>query len=260
MRPEALRASCEGSLRRLDLDTIDIYMVHWPLNPQTYPMFAQPGKDAVGAADDQGSDVPRLQDAVATLLQLQREGKIRYLGVSNYGVKRLEELKGIGGRYVVNQVIYNLVSRAAEFELLPHCRRAQIGVMSYMTVMQGLLTDQYATLEEIPDRYARTRHFDSQRNPLARHGGPGVEAKLAWALKEVREIAKEGGWTTADLAIRWAIAVPGMTCVLIGSQSLESLKANVSAAEGRLPAEALERLDRVTRPIKAELGTEFGHL
>jgi aryl-alcohol dehydrogenase-like predicted oxidoreductase len=254
MHPASLRKHCEASLTRLDMDYVDIYMLHWPLHPRTYPIFADTTKAGLSGTHDTALDIPLLEDVVDTLLPLQQSGKIRYLAVSNHGVERLQEIQQIGGAYVVNQVIYNLITRAAEMDLFPFCQQAGIGTIAYMVLMQGLLTDKYDTLDEIPDWYARTRHFDSQRTPKTRHGGPGAEPELVQALQEIRALAAECGCTTADLALKWTVANPAITCALVGTQNMTRLKANIAAVEEPLSADVIERLNTITLPLKEKLG------
>jgi myo-inositol catabolism protein IolS len=254
MHPTTLREHCEASLKRLDMDYVDIYMLHWPLNPRTYPLFADTSRTGLSGTGDNTLDAPLLEDVVAMLLQLQQEGKIRHLGLSNYGTERLREIQQIGGTYVVNQIIYNLITRAAEIEVLPFCQQAGIGTIAYLVLMQGILTDKYATLDDIPDWYIRTRHFSSQRTPKSRHGGPGAEAELIQALQGIRSLAAECDCTTAELALKWTVANPDLTCALAGTQNIERLKANIEAVEAPLSADVLERLNTITQPLKEKLG------
>ena len=254
LRPQALREHCEASLRRLALDYADLYMIHWPLHERSYPLFADVSKQGVSGRTEDPSDIPRLEDAVDTLLDLQTEGKIRSLGLSNYGVERLEEIQGLGGAYAIDQVAYNLLTRAAEDKLMPFCAKTGVGIMAYMVLMQGLLTDRYATLDEIPDWYTRTRHFNCQRNAKTRHGESGAEGLLIQALQGIRRIARDNGYTTAELSLKWVIANPNITCALVGTHSLESLEKNVKAAQEPLAPEILDQLNAVTLPLKQKLG------
>lgn len=254
LHPHDLRASCEASLKRLALDYVDLYMIHWPLHERSYPLFADVSKLGVTGQAGEYSNMPRLDDVVDTLLELQVEGKIRSLGLSNYGVERLQEIQGLGGSYVVDQVAYNLLTRAAEDELMPYCTQTGVGMMAYMVLMQSLLTDRYATLDEIPDWYTRTRHFNCQRNPKTRHGESGAEDLLLQALQGIRRIARDNGYTTATLSLKWVITNPNITCALVGTHSLESLEKNVKAAQDPLAPEILDQLNAVTLPLKQELG------
>ncbi len=248
LHPDTLRKHCEASLQRLAMEYVDIYMIHWPLYERSYPLFSPAGEDTVTPS------VPLLEDVVDMQLQLQSEGKIKHLGLSNYGVERCEELRHIADRFAVNQLVYNLVTRAAEYAVLPYCEQARMGVITYMTLMQGLLTDLYQTLDDIPDWYTRTRHFNSERNPKTRHGEAGVESILVPALQAIRTIAYECHLTTAELALRWTIANQQVTCALVGTQNPKRLKANIEAANEPLPAEVVHRLNTVTEALKGSLG------
>ncbi|MCH8194364.1 MAG: aldo/keto reductase [Planctomycetes bacterium] len=253
LQPQAIRAHCEASLQRLAMDTIDIYMVHWPCNARTYPLFVDSAVMGVTLASGK-ADTPSLPEAVEMLLTLQAEGKIRHLGVSNHAVERLEEIRHLGGEYVVNQLAYNLASRGAEYEILPHCEKTGTGVIAYMVLLQGLLTDRYASLDEVPDWYTRTRHFRADRSPKTRHGEAGAEAQFLEALTGLRALADECGSTLADLAVQWAIAGPGITCALIGTQSTDRLHQAVQAAGRSLAPEVLKHLDALTQSLKEQLG------
>lgn len=254
LHPQSLRSSFEGSLKRLGMEMIDLYMIHWPLNPDTFHMFADLSKQGVSGQTGQAVTVPCLEDAVATLLQLQGEGKIRWLGLSNYGVTQLEKIQSLGGVYAVDQIAYNLVTRAAEFSLLPCCQAQNVGVITYMTLMQGSLTAKYDTLDDIPDWYTRTRHFDCQRNPKTRHGEPGAEPELILALQAIQDLALEIGTSVAELAVQWVLSHPGVTCALVGTHSMTSLKQNVMAAARPLAPDVRERLNTLTAPLKHALG------
>ena len=254
MHPQVLREHCEASLRRLDMDYLDLYMIHWPLALHSYPMFADTTKTGVDDEHGELAAMPALDEAVECLAQLQREGKIRYLGLSNYGVERMKEIRAFGADFAVNQLVYNLLTRAAEIEVLPYCEQVGTGVIAYMVLMQGLLTDRYAGLDDIPDWYTRTRHFDSKRNPKNRHGEAGFESEVEQVLLELRAIARECGYSSADLALKWAVAARGITCALMGTQNLQRLEHNALAIQEALPAEILERLNVISQSLKEKLG------
>ncbi|MCP4402555.1 MAG: aldo/keto reductase [bacterium] len=257
MHPQHLREHCEASLQRLNMDYLDLYMIHWPLTPRTYPMFADTAKAGIGGEQAELDAIPALDEALGCLVQLQREGKIRHLGLSNYGVERMKEIRASGADFAVNQVVYNLLTRAAEMEILPYCEQVGTGVIAYMVLMQGLLTDRYATLEDVPDWYTRTRHFDSKRNPKSRHGEAGFETEITQVLQELRAIAQECGYSSADLAFKWAVAAKGITCALLGTQNLNRLEHNVQTIQEELSAEILERLNMISLSLKEKLGSSL---
>jgi len=245
-RPATLVEHCEASLARLGTDYMDLYMIHWPIHPHAIRHHT--------TDEDLINNPPSLEGAVDTLLRLQREGKIRYLGVSNFGVTRFEEIMAVGGEYVVNQLGYSLLTRAAEMEILPYCQQNNVGVIAYMVLMQGLLADRWRSFDEIPEWQKRTRHFNCERTPLCRHGEAGAEEETLDALDRIRAIAQECDMSMSDLATNWVVANQGVSCVLVGTQNLERLEANVKGVAEPLPLLVVERLNRATEPLMKKMG------
>merc|ERR1740121_915713 len=129
---------------------------------------------------------------------LQREGKIAHIGVSNFGVEQLKEALATGATIAVNQICYNMIFRASEYEVLPFCREHSIQVLCYSVLMQGILTGRYASLADIPLYRTRTRHFDSRTNAKSRHGENGHEALLETTLVALKQIADEAAIPMSD--------------------------------------------------------------
>jgi aryl-alcohol dehydrogenase-like predicted oxidoreductase len=233
--PDTLRARCEASLRRLGTDYIDIYMVHWPV-----------------------TDRP-VEEALEALAGLQRAGKIRAIGVSNFGVHDLGEAARLavahGTGLAIDQLYYNLLSRAIEIGVLPLCRQLGVGVIGYMPLQQGLLSGKYATPTDVPPMRARTRHFSGAR-PRSRHGGPGAEREIFVALDGIRGVAEGLGVSMAELSLAWAIARPGITCTLVGMRNPAQLAGNLAAARLTLAPEVIAELDRITAPVLQALGPD----
>jgi myo-inositol catabolism protein IolS len=219
----------EASLRRLQTDYIDVYMVHWPIR----------GHDPTSSFE--------------VLDELKREGRIRSIGVSNFGVQDLSEAISTGVQIDANQLCYSLLSRAIEFEILPLCQTHQVSATAYMPLMQGLLTGKYQTPEEVPEFRTRTRHFGGDR-PGSRHGEAGAEEETFAAVNAVRDIAKELGQPIANVALAWAMAQPGVDSVLAGARTPEQVARNVQAASLSLPDQVIARLSRVTDALKQKLG------
>ncbi len=232
-RPDLLRQHCEASLSRLGTDYLDLYMLHWPLTDEPAgPVFE-------------------------TLASLQREGKIRHLGLSNFGVRQMHEAVRAAGQagavIAANQLCYNLLSRAIEFEILPECEKLGIGVIAYMPLQQGLLAGKYRSADELPPMRARTRHFDGSR-PLSRHGEPGAEAEVFQAVAEIRVLAEQAGISMAQMAIYWAAHRPGITCAISGVRSLAHLDEALAGVALIPPPGLMERLTEITEPLKRRLG------
>lgn len=227
--PQTLRQHCEASLRRLGTDVIDIYMVHWPITDHS------------------------VADAFATLADLRRTGKIRAIGLSNFGPTQLQEALATGAPLEINQLGYNLLHRAIEFEILPACIQHGIAVSAYMPLMQGLLTGRWRSADEIPQARRRTRHFSSAR-PGVRHGEPGAEAETFAAVAAIAELAAAHELPMADLALAWVAAQPGIATVIAGTRTVAQLEESRRGVNRSLTPELLAELDRLTQPLKARLG------
>ncbi len=227
--PAALREHCEASLRRLNTDFIDIYMVHWPIVDQP------------------------VEDAFATLAALQVEGKIRSIGVSNFGVHQLQEALATGVRIEVDQLCYNLLSRAIEIELMPFCASRQVGILAYSPLAQGLLTGKFHSADEMPPARTRTRHFRGDR-PGSRHGEAGAEEEVFTALEGVRQVAQELHAPVAQVALAWCLGRPEITCVLPGIRTAAQFAENQAGARLKLTPEVKARLDHLTLALREKLG------
>ena len=251
--PEVMREHCEASLRRLGTDYIDLYMVHWPIKPHAIRQF--------GGDEKVAETPPSTEDAFATLVKLREEGKIRHIGVSNFGVKQLAEVLAKGVKIAVNQMAYGMLTRAIEIEILPFCREHGIGIMAYMPLMQGVLTGKYRTPDEVPPKRARIRHFSGDR-PGSRHGEAGAEKETFEALDRIREVAARLsspksdrlGVPMSDLAIAWCVAKEPITCTLAGARNASQVEANARGAEIDLAPEVVAELDGITAPILEKLG------
>jgi aryl-alcohol dehydrogenase-like predicted oxidoreductase len=244
---DTLIAHCEASLKRLQTDYIDLYMIHWPI---TAPSIAHFTSEKI---------LPSVEEAFTALKKLQRQGKIRYVGVNNFGVAPLKEAMATGVSIAVNQLPYSLLSRAIEYEILPYCLQHGVSVIGYMTLLQGVLTDTYPSLEDIPVLQRRTRHFDSRKNKEIRHKGNGAENETNAALNAIRSIAKNHNLSTSDIAIKWAIAQQGNLCALVGSRNTKELKQNIKASSQTLPGDVIDELTAVTEDLKETLGPSFDY-
>lgn len=246
--PDVLIEHCEASLRRLGTDYIDLYMVHWPIAPHSLLHFNARDK------------CPSPAEAFRTLEKLRRQGKIRHIGVSNFGIQYMEEARADGMQIAVNQLPHNLLCRAIELEILPYCRRTGVGVMGYMALMQGLLAGVYPSLDQVPLWRRRTRHFaPSRAGELCRHGETGAEDETSRALAAIRAIADQQGLTMTDIAIRWAVASEGLACTLVGARNPCQLETNVRAATGPLDPKVIASLNAATESLLQKLGPSFDY-
>ncbi len=226
--PDKLIAACEASLRRLGTDYIDLYQVHWPFHDPSF-------EEAYGALD-----------------RLRHEGKIRAIGVSNFGKQDLTDWLAIGDA-ASNQVGYNLVFRAAEYDIAPLCRRNDVAVIAYMPLMQGLLSGRWEKVEDIPLARRRTRHFSSKREGT-RHGERGCERLLMETLGELRCFADAIGLPLATVALCWLLAQPGVSSAIIGARKPQQVVRNIQAAELDIGPAAIAQINEISAPLKRALG------
>jgi aryl-alcohol dehydrogenase-like predicted oxidoreductase len=249
-----LRTHLEASLKRLSVDTVDLYMIHWPIDSNSMAHFAG-GHVSYGQSDHSAkSDVPDSKKAFEILSQLQKEGKIKHIGVSNFGVQQLTEALSTGVKISINQVVYNLLYRAVEYEILPFCKEHNIGVFAYMPLMQGLLTCKWKSPDEVPQYRARTRHFNGKR-PKSRHGEEGVEKETFETLEKIKAISDEYHISLNQIALSWPLQNPAVSCVIVGSTKVEQAQENMTAANFKLPPEVYQKLNEVTNPLKEKLGS-----
>jgi aryl-alcohol dehydrogenase-like predicted oxidoreductase len=212
-------ASIEKSLRRLDSDYIDLYQVHgWDL--------LTPVEETLRALDD-----------------LVRQGKVRYVGCSNWSARHLMKALVLSTQkdwagFVSLQAYYSLVGRDLEHELLPLCREEGVGVLPWSPLSGGFLSGKYRRDNPNPEGARRT-NFQF----------PAIdEARGFDAVDALAEIAEKKGATVAQVALAWLLAQPGVTSIIIGANKMSQLEDNLKAAELDLSEEEVEQLSRTTAP------------
>ncbi len=240
--PDRLRASCEASLRRMGTDYIDLYQIHWPFRQKP-------------VCDLQGNPLavqPNVMEACEVLRTLQNEGKVRNVGLSNFGQQDMDEWFFHGGAES-NQIGYNIVSRAAEYKLIPLCKQVQLGVLAYMPLMQGLLAHRWDSIDSLPVARRRTRHFSGRREGV-RHGGAGYESLLLETMTDLRQFSEAIGVPFATMCIAWVLAQPGITSAIVGGRSPDQVLRNVRAADLNLGPAGIARLNELSGPLKIAMG------
>jgi aryl-alcohol dehydrogenase-like predicted oxidoreductase len=217
LKPARIREAVEASLRRLQVDCIDLYQAH---------------------KDDEATP---LQETLEEFDRLIREGKVRAIGASNYSAARLAEAldtsKRLGlPRYETLQPLYNLYDRAEfEHELQPLCQREQVGVINYYALASGFLTGKYRSAD------------DASRS--ARGGGivtKYLNPRGQRILSALDQAAQRTGATPGQVAIAWVMAQPAVTSPIASATSLPQLQELVRAAQLRLDDETLRSLDRAS--------------
>jgi aryl-alcohol dehydrogenase-like predicted oxidoreductase len=218
-----LRA-CEGSLRRLRTDRIDLYHVH--------------GFDACTPIDE----------SLDALDQLVRDGKVRYLACSNQAAWQIAVALGIAERnrlhgYVALQAYYSLVARELEWDLLPFCQAAGLGVLVWSPLAAGLLAGKASATGPAPPNTRRAQVGDLGIGPVDRRLAVSV-------LDALRSVAAERGVSVAQVALNWVRSRRGVTSVIVGARDRDQLADNLGAAGWQLEAGEVERLDAASsRPL-----------
>jgi len=221
-RPEYVRASCDSSLKRLGVETIDLYYLH-RVDPET------PIEETVGAMSD-----------------LVKAGKVRYLGLSEAGPKTLERAHAIH-RLTALQSEYSLWTRDPEQETLSTCRKLGIGFVAYSPLGRGFLTGQIRNAESLPAD-------DFRRNsPRFQSENLGRNLDL---LNRIEAIARGKGCTTPQLALAWVLSRGDDVVPIPGTKRRKYLEENISASTISLTEEELAEIDRVAPPGAAS-GTRY---
>jgi len=244
---KTLKEECESSLKNLGMDYLDLYMMHWPINPLGLKHFT--------ADPEILANPPSTEEAFATLSELKKEGKIRHIGVSNYGTSQLMEAALTCKEIEVNEMPYNIISRAIEAEILPYCKKNGIAVIASMTLQQGILAGIYKTAKDVPPHQAHSRHFAHDRGKgVSRHNEDGAEPEVFRTVEVLRDISRELGVSVAQLSIAWVLANPHIASALIGSRNSSELEDNLKAMELKLSTEDMKKIDDVSREVLVKLG------
>ncbi len=219
LKAHSIRQECEESLKRLGIDTIDLYQCHWP-----------------------DSTTP-LDETMEAMLKLQQEGKIRAIGVSNFTPAMMEECL----KHVVlasDQPKYNILDRAIESDVLPFCVDHTIGVLIYSPIAQGLLTGNLSPDREFPEGDGR------RNNPRY---SPENRKRMMEMLEQWRPIAEKHGATFGQLAIHWAVHQRGVTTALVGARTEAQVEENAGAASFTL---SQDDMDLMRSAVDAVLNPE----
>ena len=221
-KPDYVRQSCEGSLRRLGVDTIDLYYQH-RVDPET------PIEETVGA-----------------MAQLVREGKVRYLGLSEASPQTLRRAAKVHPITAL-QTEYSLWTRDPEDEVLPTCRELGIGFVAYSPLGRGFLTGQFKTFDDLA--------ADDYRRNSPRFQGDNFQKNLD-LVRRVGEMAKQKGCKASQLALAWVLAQGDDIVPIPGTKRRKYLEENVGAINIQLTPEDLRRIDEVF-PRDATAGARY---
>jgi len=208
-----IRQGVEQSLRNLGVDYIDLYQIHWP-DPNT-----------------------PFEETASTLDQLIHEGKIRYVGVSNYNVEQMRAFEKTR-KLDALQPPYSLFRRDIEQDILPYTQEQGIGVLVYGPLAHGLLAGTFTSQTSFA--------ADDWRNKSEIFHGKIFQRNLA-VVEQLKHLAEQEGMTVAQLAIAWVLAQPGIDVAIVGARNPEQLEQTARAGEIHLTQATLREIERIMR-------------
>ena len=212
LKRDSIRQECEDSLRRLKVDVIDLYQIHWP----------EPDED--------------VEEGWETLARLKDEGKVRWIGVCNFNAAQLERARAIAPVTSL-QPPYSAISPEIEDTVLPYCLQHQIGVIGYSPMKSGLLTGKMTR-----ERIAAMPEDDFRRRAPA-FQEPQLTRNLALA-DLMKAIGARHGRSAGEVAIAWTLRGPAVTAAIVGMRSAGQVAGVVGAMEFRLSAAEIAEIDR----------------
>jgi len=212
LRPKSIRRECEASLRRLNIGVIDLYQIHWPAD-----------------------DLVETLEGWAAMGDLQKEGKVRWIGASNFSLQELQRANGIAPMTSL-QPPYSLVRRDAEKELLPFCERENIGVIVYSPMASGLLTGAMTR-----DRLANLPADDWRRgNPDFQE--PRFSKNLA-LVERLGAVGARHGKSPGEVAIAWTLRHSAVTGAIVGARNAKQVDGIIGAATFRLTPDEIREIE-----------------
>lgn len=211
---KSIRNEIEKSLKRLRIDYVDLYQIHWP---------------------DPGTEV---EESWETMVTLKEEGKARYIGVCNYDKPLLERCGKIAPVQSL-QPPYSLIRRQVEDELLPYCKKENIGVVAYSPMQAGILSGKFDISKVADDDWRRSNRFYQ-------------EPRLSMALElvdKLKPIAKAYGKSVGQLVVAWVLNNPAVTSAIVGARFESQVSENVGAAGFTISPEDISRIGRLQGEI-----------
>ena len=219
LKAESIRQECEDSLRRLKIDVIDLYQLHWP----------EPAED--------------IEEGWTEMARLKEEGKVRWIGVSNFNVEQMKRAQKIAPITSL-QPPYSLLARGAEQEILPFARQNNIGVIVYSPMRAGLLTGKMTKERAagLPADDWRSRDKDFKEPNLSRN----LEL-----VELIRKIGESHGRTPGEVALAWTLANPAVTGAIVGLRRADQVDGVIGALSFRLAPDELSGIERFFTPAAA---------
>ena len=223
LKAQSIRAECHDSLRRLDIETIDLYQIH----------FNQPDED--------------IEEGWTEMARLVEEGKVRYIGVSNFDVGQIQRAQQIHPVASL-QPPYSMLHREVEDELLDYCGKNDIGVIVYSPMQRGLLTGKFDA-----ERVANLPEGDHRKvNPDFHEPQFGATLEL---VEQLRPIAERNGRTCSQLAISWVLRRPEVTAAIVGARRPDQIVETAQASDWDLSEEDIELIEKLLAERQAKVET-----
>lgn len=213
LRPDSIKREVEASLKRLNIETIDLYQIHWP----------EPDEE--------------IEEGWATMAQLVKEGKVRYVGVSNFSLEQLIRAQAIHPITSL-QPPYSMFRREIEEEIMAYCRTNQIGIIAYSPMQAGLLTGKFTKerAASLPDSDWRSQH------PFFME--PQLSVNLQ-AIEQLKEIANKKNITLSQLSLAWVLRNKEVTAAIVGARSPEQIEETARAGDMSLSKEEIENIEQI---------------
>jgi len=212
LKADSIRREWRGSLRRLRVAVIDLYQIHWPTGSAT-----------------------ETDEGWAAMAQLQREGKVRWIGVSNFDVEQLQRAQAIAPITAL-QPPYSLI-RHESGEILPFCQREGMGVIVYSPMASGLLTGAMTRERAANLATDDWRRLDPEFNE------PKLSQNLA-LVERLRAVGARHGRSPGEVAIAWTLRHPAVTGAIVGTRSAKQVEGVMGAGDFRLSQEEIAAIER----------------
>jgi aryl-alcohol dehydrogenase-like predicted oxidoreductase len=221
LKSKSIREECHASLKRIGVEVIDLYQMHWP----------EPEED--------------VEQAWEEMARLAEEGKVRYIGVSNFNIEQIKRIQKIAPVASL-QPPYSMLHREVEDELLGYCAENNIGIVVYSPMQRGLLTGKFSQerLAGLP--------ADDHRRRMPEFQEPQFSATLQFVDK-LRPIAERNGGTLAQLAISWVLRRSEVTAAIVGARRPEQIVETAAASNWTLSQEDIEEIEQLLTERKEKI-------
>jgi aryl-alcohol dehydrogenase-like predicted oxidoreductase len=213
LKAESIRKECEDSLKRLGVDVIDLYQMHWP---------------------DPENDI---EEGWGEMAHLQKQGKVRFIGVCNYNITQLDRISKVAPVTSL-QPPYSMIKRGIESELLGYCKKHNIGVVAYSPMQRGMLTGKFNK------QYLTTLAPDDHRLRMPEFTEPAFSANIE-LVDKLKQIAERNGRTVAQLAIAWVLRRPEVTAAIVGARKPSQIEETAPAGDWKLSKTDIAEIEKL---------------